>query len=100
MSRFFEPDVCYPSDDYGGAYVEFQGVVESVSWLKVEISTVEHGVLSGYVDDFYEDRPQSMPRKGDIAVIRCYNWGGGWYPDDRIMSWIQKPLERMFDENN
>lgn len=83
----FEPGVAYPSDGDGGPYVEDTGEVIAVAGLRITVQTEQYGEQYGYAHELYEGRPGALPRVGDTATIRLYNSGGGWYPDDRIVSW-------------
>lgn len=85
MSRLFDHDLVYPSDNYG-PYVELEGKVVLVSHSRVDVEVEGHGGMTGY-SDFIEARPETAPRPGYIATIRVYDAGGGWYPDNRIMGW-------------
>lgn len=82
----FDPDYVYPSDLEGGRYMECVGPIVEVAlaladhW-KMTVRT-EKGDHTGWlrkIDDF-------EPKVGDFACIRIYDCGGGWYPDNKIMS--------------
>ncbi len=89
MSRLFEPGFAYPSDREGGRYVDMPGRVVHVDRplserkeYPITVETTEHGEhkgFTGYLGGF-------EPRVGDLAIIRVYDWGGGWYPDNRVSS--------------
>lgn len=83
----FEPNLVYPSDNIGGRYIDVPGRVVYVGSplrdreeypITVEVAeNEEYTGFSGYVGAY-------VPRIGDEAVIRIYDWGGGWYPDNRV----------------
>jgi hypothetical protein len=81
--RLFERDKVYPSDSVG-AYIDLEGRVVAVEagvsgvWF-VRVET-EKGTFTGV-----EER--LPPEEGFRATVRIYDSGGGWYPDDRIISW-------------
>jgi len=89
VSALFDNNLAYPSDHHGGRFVEFEGEVVKVLRSAVEVKVEGHGIMTGY-SDLLERRPDIAPRPGDTARIRCYDGGGGFYPDDRIMGWSQK----------
>lgn len=80
----FERGVVYPRDEVG-EYVELTGVVLSVGeqeYADDEVAVVvktDRGECTGWTN--------YPPKIGYTAVIHLYNWGGGWYPDDSIVSW-------------
>ena len=86
MKKLFNPDFVYPSDDVG-PYVELDGTIVKIgepSFYSVRIDVkTERGILSGYTTHL----PKSLPQIGWKAIIRLYNSGGGWYPDDKIVGW-------------
>lgn len=80
----------YPSDRTG-EYVDLEGVVimsddEDDAFKdeerKVVVKTKSYGEKDGWTFE-----GAAVPPVGAIATIRCYRWGGGWYPDDRIVGW-------------
>lgn len=82
MSRaIFQPELVYPCDGTG-EYTDFEGLVVGSSENSLIVRT-PWGDIEGH---FSGPLKQGLPKK---AVIRLYNSGGGWYPDDIItsMSW-------------
>jgi hypothetical protein len=84
MSRLFDPDLVYPSDEVG-PFTELTGVVVSVGEplgeeVRVDVYT-HQGIFSAFTL-----RP---PKVGYMATVRIYDSGGGWYPDDRIVRWAR-----------
>lgn len=85
----FERHLVYPSDSYGGRFVEFEGPVVEVGEpiasgeYQVWVETSK-GRFSGWTSAYAAVFP---PKVGHHATIRIYDAGGGWYPDDRILSW-------------
>lgn len=89
MSVRFDPRLVYPSDNVGGCYIDVPGRVVDVGFplrpreeypVTVEVAEdEEHTGFTGYMGDF-------KPQVGDHAVIRVYDAGGGWYPDNRVLS--------------
>jgi hypothetical protein len=81
----------YPRDNIG----EYQDLVGPIiaytaeydrTWT-ITISTAagdSQGFLEGSSD--YKEGTR-LPRIGGQATIRIYDWGGGWYPDDRVMGY-------------
>jgi hypothetical protein len=47
------------------------------------VKTAEHGEHSGFIPRIGTGQPQV----GHQARIRIYDAGGGWYPDNKIMSY-------------
>ena len=88
MTRLFEPGFVYPSDREGGRYVELEGVLIEVRRplsekaeypVKVKTDKGIFDAFTGYVGSF-------IPAVGHLVTVRIYDAGGGWYPDNRIMS--------------
>ena len=77
----------YPRDDYGGDYIELEGVVlkrrvaDGDDPFSVDVQTLRgrfYAFAKAYFDEFVF--------VGGWARVRVYNSGGGWYPDDRVMA--------------
>jgi hypothetical protein len=86
MSKLFDLEIVYPSDDVG-PYIELNGIIAEIGeplfdCVAIDVRT-EYGILSGYTTHL----PKSLPKVGWKAIIRLYNSGGGWYPDDKIVGW-------------
>jgi hypothetical protein len=81
----FDRRFIYPSDQYGGIYLDLEGEIISVDEFVVDVFT-EYGKFTGYIDGNFGLEPVV----GYKATIRVYDWGGGWYPDNRIISWTVK----------
>lgn len=82
--RLFDDNLVYPRDEYG-CYIETDGYVISVGeplsdCFSIGVST-KFGTFVGYASSHFH-----VPNIGCIATIRIYDIGGGWYPDDRIVS--------------
>lgn len=95
MTRLFEHGVSYPSDREGGCYVEFEGPVvevgkpldETSDMLETPVTVrTEKGDFRGWATF---PACCGAPVVGDRATIRVYDSGGGWYPDDKIISWTR-----------
>jgi len=105
--RLFDPDLVYPCSN-GGRYIDLTGtIIEAADWhadlglsahtepIRVKVKT-EKGDFTGYWDGrpsrliCYWDGPPSrltrMPKVGGKATIRIYDSGGGWYPDNEIVT--------------
>lgn len=86
MSRLFDPDFVYPSDEMG-PYVDLEGTVIGVSEFgSVKVAVPEHGEFTGYNEAMFE---KIQAKAGDKVTIRVYDAGGGWYPDNKIVSWTR-----------
>lgn len=88
MKVRFDPKVVYPSDDHG-QYVELPGrIVYAGSQIRVHDYDQFPVTLDVGDDDEYSGFTGHMgsvvPKIGDPAVIRVYNAGGGWYPDNVV----------------
>lgn len=97
MTIVFDPNVAYPSDRYGGEYQEFEGeAVEVEPWephapgscvadddVRVVVELPNGERFTGYT--------KAPPPLGVTARIRIYNAGGGFYPDNQIQGWRQRP---------
>lgn len=86
--QLFESGVVYPSDSYGGRYVELVGKVTQVhpnthdgDDVRVTVNVPEFGEFDGWA------WRRSVPNTGYEATIRVYDIGGGWYRDHRIVGW-------------
>lgn len=70
--------------DKTGEYIDHSGIVvkveEQLSYDYPIYVCTEYGDLLGFT-------PNGPPNVGDIATIRVYRCGGGWYPDSRIIDW-------------
>ena len=89
----------YPRDNIG----EYQDLVGPIiaytaeyerTWT-ITISTAAgdpRGFLEGSED--YKEGTR-LPRIGGRAIIRIYDWGGGWYPDDRVMGYDSSLTEML-----
>lgn len=98
MSKLFDPNLVYPCDDVG-QYIDLEGTVIRVdkfltrdeqttaelleekapdSSTPVNVKT-EHGVIQAY--------SHHPPKVGYWAIVRVYAAGGGFYPDNKIISW-------------
>jgi hypothetical protein len=100
MARLFEPGLVYPEDREGGRYVELDGDVIEVGDPSLGSSPAVRVRVRTKKGDFdgYARLPSSRsicPKVGHHATIRLYDSGGGWYPDDRIVSWgtLAAPIE-------
>lgn len=76
----------YPCDEVG-PYEDLEGPVTEVRGelcgeYPVTVLT-DRGPVTGWTP-----RP---PKAGYTATVRVYRAGGGWYPDNRIMSWSAHP---------
>jgi hypothetical protein len=82
----FEPDVVYPRDGKGCRYIDLTGTIVSVDepdedgWFKVDVRT-DRGSWDGY------GCQPKLPKVGYTAVVRVYDWGGGYYPENHLISW-------------
>ena len=80
----FDYSLVYPRDECG-CYIELDGYVTSIGEplsdsFSVEVNT-KLGTFTGYARNYFQ-----IPNIGCRATIRIYDSGGGWYPDDRIVS--------------
>lgn len=82
LMPFFEPGLVYPSDPYGGRYVEVEGPVVKVDGSQVTIDS-DQGWVSGFLDDFRIDRGM-IPSIGDLVSIRVCD---GWRSDNMVCGW-------------
>lgn len=90
----FDPHLVYPSDNVGGCYIDMPGRVVHVGSplrdreeypITVEVAEdEEHTGFTGYMGAY-------VPRIGDDAVIRIYDRGGGWHPDNRVSQLVRPP---------
>jgi len=86
MSLLFNPHLVYPSDEFG-PYLELVGQVTSVNdplsggEVGVKVQT-ERGQFTAYVCKFMAE----AVKMGKWVRVRVYDVGGGWYPDNRVMS--------------
>lgn len=91
--RLFDYKFVYPSDDYGGRYVELEGEVISTYSVDDDLHCIEvrtdKGDFSGYIE---HGKPAKI---GTSATIRIYDAGGGWYPDNKIVSWSTMSHRRI-----
>ena len=85
----FKQNIVYPTDSYGGEYVDLDGTIIDVGEpLLCEQYGVKVMTSEGAFDGFTHEMTMGFPPKiGHFATIRIYNAGGGWYPDNRIISW-------------
>lgn len=94
MSVTWNHNLIYPTDSTG-PYQEFEGKIVKVEDLrdiglaKVFLEVTGVGELSGYwhIPDHHRHEESWLPPVGGTARIHCYDAGGGWYPDDKIMGW-------------
>lgn len=83
-----------PSDDVG-KYIELTGVVVAVGEsyfepdprFEPEQIGVDVKMDNGVV---YHAFTTSPPKVGYKATVRHYQWGGGWYPDDKVVAWSEE----------
>ena len=93
MGHLFDRNLVYPRD-HVGPYVELDGDIVEVGEpmddsVEVTIDT-EHGRVSGWADG-----PFLRAVKGaGWARIRVYDSGGGFYPDNRVVSMSLKEADR------
>jgi len=87
----FKPGFSYPSDREGGRYIELTAeVIEIIYKLEGDIDDfhlrvrTESGVLDGWLR--VPSSSEFVPKVGHHTIIRVYDIGGGWYPDNRINS--------------
>lgn len=94
----FDPNLVYPCDREGGRHVDLEGVITKVGDIDIggeqlrEVSVTvqtKHGPYTGFVR--YPRTSAFCPEPGHHATIRVYDCGGGWYPDNRIISWGNIP---------
>jgi hypothetical protein len=93
MGIFWNPCLVYPRD-HTGQYQEFEGKIVKSSvcgerLVQVTLEVEGIGELSGYWRTL-SDTTKSLPPIGGTACIRVYDAGGGWYPDNKIMSWSRR----------
>lgn len=101
MKRLFDPSLVYPSDGIG-PYIDLEGIVTRVGVFltkdeqttselieeKVPDSSTPIDVKTEYGEiQTYSHRP---PKVGYSAVVRVYDAGNGFYPDNKIISWSAK----------
>lgn len=86
MPPLFDPKLAYPRDEMG-CYIEFTGEVVGVSGdPDSDFYSAEVFIASrNETGRGYSRRP--APSVGDVATLRVYDSGGGWYPDDKIVGW-------------
>jgi hypothetical protein len=101
LASLFEPGVVYPSD-HVGEYVEVSGVIlevgeplsDSVSvTIEVPPGVRGEGRHTGYWTGPGIERGD-LPPVGGKATLHLYRAGGGWYPDDRVVSWSAGPAPK------
>lgn len=92
MKDLFKEGFVYPSDTYGGKYVELEGTITAVGEAlstdadyPVTVAT-DQGEFRGFTS-YTGGFP---PQVGFHAQIRVYDAGGGWYPDNRVTGWRNK----------
>ncbi len=88
LPRLFDLSVVYPSDKTG-EYQDLEGPVVGIESDDdighfVTVQTIK-GVFRGWI---HPDITGPMPQVGYRATIRLYRSGGGWYPEDKIISWF------------
>jgi hypothetical protein len=82
--RLFDPNIVYPIDGVG-QYIELTGRVVDVWTYEFDARVIvetDKGTFEGYTGNSFPS-----PKINDIVVIRVYDVGGGWYPDNKIMRW-------------
>lgn len=84
----FDPNLVYPQDRTG-VYADLEGVVTAVGEplgndVLVTVET-DRGVFLGWTYVPLDQDP--VVKIGYLATIRVYDAGGGFYPDNRIVSW-------------
>ena len=91
--RLFHPDVVYPSDTYGGRYVEVSGPVLEVGGPYAESDDDSVRVVVEAEDGRRHTGWAHGPLVAQVfgqqplrATMRVYDAGGGWYPDNRVTS--------------
>lgn len=85
MGKLFDPNLVYPQDDMG-EYIELVGEITKVGGVLGDSVSVTVKTDKGTFIGYWESPPSGkyFPKTGQWARIRCYNSGGGWYPDDKI----------------
>lgn len=78
---FADRSVTYPSDEIGGTYMDLTGQIVEEGGRGITVETAK-----GTFRAFYGHPPPEESLLGSTATIRCYDWGGGWYPDNRVLS--------------
>jgi hypothetical protein len=76
----FEPDLVCPSDGIG-SYVDLVGIVIS------SVSTFDSFLVQVQtLDRKFSAISKLQPKPGFLAVVRIYQSGGGFYPDNRVIT--------------
>ena len=86
----WQKGVIYPSDEVG-EYVELEGTIVEIDDPMGDTVAMKVSVPGRGVWTVFDYLTHYMPKVGYDATIRTYRWGGGWYPDDRLMSWRSHP---------
>jgi len=82
----FEPGLVYPSDSTG-PYVDLEGEVVAVKGSALEDEDDYFARVRTPKGEFECVGKKPGPERGYRARIRVYRSGGGWYPDDIVISW-------------
>lgn len=82
----FDPKYVYPTDRRGGRFCDLSGVIVSRSLEWPDCASIEVETARGTFTGFLGEPMVEVARRAKYARIRCYDWGGGWYPDNRIQS--------------
>jgi hypothetical protein len=91
---FADRGVVYPRDEnHGGAYMDLPGRIIERNLGGVPNLTVEteKGTFCGFLED--DDPRLEFAATAEFAIIRCCDWGGGFYPDNRIRTLSTTPLD-------
>ena len=75
----------YPSNR-NGRYVELVGKVIGVGEPLTDSVAITVETRRGTFTGYY-GKPDALPKIGYEANVRVYEGGGGWYPDNEIVSW-------------
>jgi hypothetical protein len=96
MPLLFNPHLVYPSDEFG-PYLELVGQIVSVNSplsggeVGVKVKT-ERGQFTAYVCKHMSD----FVGMAKWVRVRVYDSGGGWYPDNRVMSISQDKKSLLY----
>lgn len=74
-------------------FVELEGIIESVDSEPLLDDSVglttktDRGIFLAFASAPFQSKRRVHMKTGDRVTVRVYSWGGGYYPDNKIISW-------------